>query len=149
VSVTGTILIAVDGSTDSVAAATTAIDLVQPHTTVLLLAVVAVPPSVLDLLDRDGVRDALDATAERMVAPARAALARAGITPEVLTRRIGIGSIAHEVVRIAEDRGCDLIVVGSHGAGAFTRAVLGSVSSNLAATAPCPVLVVPPAAHGA
>jgi hypothetical protein len=37
-------------------------------------------------------------------------------------------------------------VVGSRGRGALSAAVLGSVSGALAATAPLPVLVVPPTA---
>jgi len=39
-----------------------------------------------------------------------------------------------------------LIAVGSRGRGALSAAVLGSVSGALAATAPVPVLVVPPTA---
>ena len=40
-----------------------------------------------------------------------------------------------------------LIAVGSRGRGALSAAVLGSVSGELAATAPVPVLVVPPTAR--
>jgi nucleotide-binding universal stress UspA family protein len=37
-----------------------------------------------------------------------------------------------------------LLVVGSHGRGALLRAALGSVSSSLLRSAPCPVVVVRP-----
>jgi hypothetical protein len=40
-----------------------------------------------------------------------------------------------------------LIVVGSRGRGALSGALLGSVSRALAASAPVPVLVMPPNAH--
>jgi nucleotide-binding universal stress UspA family protein len=43
----------------------------------------------------------------------------------------------------------DLLVVGSRGRGPVERALLGSVSSQLIRTAPCPVLVMPRAAHPA
>jgi hypothetical protein len=39
-----------------------------------------------------------------------------------------------------------MIAVGSRGHGPVRRALLGSVSAALAATAPCPVLIVPPTA---
>jgi nucleotide-binding universal stress UspA family protein len=43
---------------------------------------------------------------------------------------------------IAEEQGCDVIVVGSRGHGAIRRALLGSVSTHLVQHAPCPVFVV-------
>lgn len=43
----------------------------------------------------------------------------------------------------AEATGADLMVVGRHGHRAFPEQVLGSTSAAVAATAHCPVLVIP------
>ena len=56
---------------------------------------------------------------------------------------------AHEIAKLARQTGADLIVVGTHGHGAIPGILLGSVTQRLLHLAPCPVLVVPPAAQGA
>jgi nucleotide-binding universal stress UspA family protein len=38
---------------------------------------------------------------------------------------------------------CDLILLGTHAHGAWSGALLGSVSQRVAGHAPCPVLLVP------
>jgi len=48
------------------------------------------------------------------------------------------------VLADAAQQGTDLLVVGSHARGPLGRALMGSISCELAARAPCPLLVVPP-----
>jgi nucleotide-binding universal stress UspA family protein len=56
-------------------------------------------------------------------------------------RVLRLGKAATELARQGAD--LDLLVVGSRGYGPLRRALVGSVSSELVRTAPCPVLVVP------
>jgi nucleotide-binding universal stress UspA family protein len=49
---------------------------------------------------------------------------------------------AAEIVRLGEDLGAGLIVVGSRGLGGVRRALMGSVSDSVVRHAHCPVLVV-------
>lgn len=52
---------------------------------------------------------------------------------------------AHPVQALVEAaEGADLLVVGSRGRGGFRRALLGSVSQQVALHAPCPVTIVRP-----
>ncbi len=53
-----------------------------------------------------------------------------------------MGDPGQAIVEIAEDWHSDLIVVGSHDRGFWSRALLGSVSDAVVHHAPCSVLVV-------
>lgn len=57
---------------------------------------------------------------------------------------IGRGPAAGVLLDAARE--ADLLVVGSRGLGGFKGLLLGSVSSKMAAHAPCPVVIVRPAA---
>lgn len=57
-------------------------------------------------------------------------------------QRLVRGNPAHVLVDAAE--GADLLVVGSRGRGGFRRALLGSVSQQVALHAPCPVTIIRP-----
>ena len=52
------------------------------------------------------------------------------------------GSPQDAIIRYAKTRNIDLIVMGTHGRGAFAHAVLGSVAEKVIRNAPCPVLTV-------
>lgn len=47
-----------------------------------------------------------------------------------------------EIVRLAEERKPDLIVMATHGRGFFSHALIGSTTERVLRHAPCPVLVV-------
>jgi nucleotide-binding universal stress UspA family protein len=58
-----------------------------------------------------------------------------------------LGSPAEALASFCHQEQAELLVVGSRGRGALSGALLGSVSRALAASAPVPVLVVPPKAR--
>lgn len=70
------------------------------------------------------------------------AQARLGDTsPAPVTIEMASGMPAGVLLKAARD--ASMIVVGSRGAGGFSRLLLGSVSTQLAHHAPCPIVVIP------
>ncbi|HYE64178.1 MAG TPA: universal stress protein [Pyrinomonadaceae bacterium] len=57
---------------------------------------------------------------------------------------IAHGDAASEIVRVAKERGVDLIVISSHGRTGLGRILFGSTAEAVVRHAPCPVLVVKP-----
>ena len=56
------------------------------------------------------------------------------------------GDASAEIVRVAEERNVDLIVIASHGRTGLGRILFGSTAESIVRHAPCPVLVVKPSA---
>ncbi|ERN03090.1 universal stress protein A-like protein [Amborella trichopoda] len=56
--------------------------------------------------------------------------------------KLGCGDAREVICEQVEKLGGDLLVMGSHGYGAFKRAFLGSVSNHCANNTKCPVLIV-------
>src|SRR5437870_11445593 len=54
------------------------------------------------------------------------------------------GDAAAEIVRVADERNVDLIVISSHGRTGFGRMIFGSTAEAVVRHARCPVLVVKP-----
>ena len=61
--------------------------------------------------------------------------------------QLTMGDPAGEVVRIAGDEGCEMIVMGTHGRTGLTRLLMGSVAEQIVRRAPCPVLIYREAAE--
>jgi nucleotide-binding universal stress UspA family protein len=69
-----------------------------------------------------------------------------GPRPEPVRVRAVHGFPVEELIGASKD--ADVIVLGSRGAGGFTRLMLGSVAGQVAQHAHCPVLIVPPEDRG-
>ncbi len=81
--------------------------------------------------------------AESVTAVSKRAGADTGVTIQQELR--WADSPADEILKFAEESQADLIVMGTHGYGAFKRALIGSVAGAVARAANRPVLLVPPA----
>jgi nucleotide-binding universal stress UspA family protein len=65
-----------------------------------------------------------------------------GPRPDSVTVKAVHGFPVEELITAGQD--ADMIVLGSRGAGGFTRLMMGSVADQVAHHAHCPVLIVPP-----
>lgn len=110
-----------------------------------LLHVVQIPAAVPsdtmfvpadELLPRSA-RDHLIAEASQRLAQVRGQLTAAGVDATVT---IVEGFVVDEIVRLAEERGSEMIVIGTHGRTGLGRLVLGSVAESVIRQAPCPVV---------
>ena len=64
-------------------------------------------------------------------------------TPGVAVEHLVLdGEPAHVVARVAQERQCDLIVIGSHGRTGLRRILMGSTAEHIIRLASCPVLTV-------
>jgi nucleotide-binding universal stress UspA family protein len=144
------VLIATDGSDDSVTAARKAVGVLSHLDEIVLVCVIRAPEVATEGQVSGfvgGVADveAVDAAWGSVEADARSAIER---TVEVLPTAASIvevietGSAGPMICHVAAERAADVVVVGSRGRGAFKRAFLGSVSGHVVHNAPCPVLVV-------
>ncbi|MEX2188942.1 MAG: universal stress protein [Pirellulales bacterium] len=131
------IVFATDFSPSSDAALATAVSLTRESNATLVLVHVQEPPMAFGggeaYIGPTETEDELSDMLGRLVAD------EAGITVE---RRLVVGEPAHEIVRLAEENGADLIVIGSHGRTGVSRLLMGSVAEAVVRRAKCPVLTI-------
>lgn len=58
-----------------------------------------------------------------------------------------MGDVVEQTLRVANERDAPVVVLGSRRLGLIARLFTSSVGAATAATAPCPIVVVPPASH--
>jgi nucleotide-binding universal stress UspA family protein len=69
--------------------------------------------------------------------------AMSGPRPESVTVQAVSGIPAQAIIEVAGNLNSDMIVLASRGTGGFARLALGSVSTQVAQHAPCPVVIIP------
>ena len=131
------VLIAVDFSATSFAAARLALRLAVPGATVLLVHVAARRGEITWGSGASGFRGDVDLALEHWIQRLRLGFIGT-ISPIVLH-----GDPATELQAIATHRACDLVAVGAHGHGPADRGDIGSVTARLVRCARQSVVVVP------
>lgn len=140
-----TVVVGVDGSTQSRHAARLAASLARASgATLHLMTVVRPPEGWWGIVGSPPTSGALS----RTLAEARMEILESvideidldGVEYETVE---DIGDPARMLSDYADSIGADLLIVGKRGAGVIERMVLGSVASRVVHDSPCPVLVVP------
>ena len=139
------ILLATDGSQDAELACTTAVDMAIDTDSELHVVTVAPGypsfdvniPQVVEQL-RKQAEKVLDEQVEKIERDG-GKLAHKHLK---IADPIGERHRAQQILRVAEEIGAGLIVMGSRGRGGVRRALMGSVSDSVVRHAHCPVLVV-------
>ena len=139
------ICVATDGSDVAVRAAQMAVLLARTGARRIVAMSVAQPR--FSLVPDAPSGKALEAAADRALMTARAHVdtvarmaAANGVACEVLVKLAS--APGPEIVQTAQEYGCDLIVMGSHGPSALDRGYVGSVAQHVLACSAIPVLVL-------
>jgi nucleotide-binding universal stress UspA family protein len=144
------ILLATDGSRDAELALSTAVDLAASTNSELHAVTVALgyPDPAYQIHEASLRYETYEEALEAVRAEARRVLdeqvqkvEEAGGTVAEAHFRIGERR-DRAIVRLADELGAGLIVMGSRGLGGIRRALMGSVSDSVVRHAHCPVLIV-------
>ena len=141
------ILVPVDGSSTSNRGLEQALALARSHdATIFLLhvvdehVIVQHAEAVAALTDQ--YLESMRASGREVLARARAAAERRGVTSRTLLVENITGSVADIVVEQAKKQRADVIVMGTHGRRGVKRLVMGSDAEGVVRASPVPVLLV-------
>lgn len=140
------ILLAIDDSNDSEAAAKALLEQTSPKDAeVQVLHVVDLPPHLLSpemgVYERqlDEIERKQTEEAEALVQRTAAQLRQRGFS---VSTAVELGDPRAQIVDVARRWGADMILLGCHGRKGLERFLLGSVSQGVARHAPCTVEIV-------
>ena len=149
------ILVATDGSEDSLKAASFGGDLARLLNAQLTILLVQDERSVIAKAWNTGAGKASSSSTRGSVEEARASMEKDAIAHELSDTRAAVGDVsaglnvaqiwghpAREICRYAKENEVDLIVMGSHGRTGMKELLLGSISHAVVNMAGCAVTIV-------
>jgi nucleotide-binding universal stress UspA family protein len=140
------ILVAVDGSEDSIKASNHAIDMAKKLDASLIVLCIVSPSTYIDLgYANVGNMKEIESRGKKQAQQEVDKVKKKAMEKEVTVKSdvlIKYTSIVKEIVEYAEKHKIDLIITGSRGMTGFKKLLLGSVASGVVTYAHCPVLVV-------
>jgi nucleotide-binding universal stress UspA family protein len=141
------VMIATDGSTPSRQAAEMGINLAKldgAEVTVVYVVDTARLTKLPGYISVPGMKDRLlelmDTESERATAEIEDMAKEAGV---VYSKRVAGGDPADELLKISQELGADLLVMGSIGRSGLSKILLGSVAEKVVRHSKVPVLLVP------
>jgi nucleotide-binding universal stress UspA family protein len=140
------ILLATDGSDEAAMAAEAAAELSKQSGSEIHVAYVLPAPAQLighhlySAEMRESLLGAAEREAETFLKDRAEQIGADG--GKVAETHLRSGEPDKEILRLAEELGAGLIVIGSRGLGAVSRTLMGSVSESVVRQAHCPVFVV-------
>lgn len=133
------ILVPLDGSKYSEKALLHACDMAKNYQSNLILLYVVEKSFPINLLDRKEYLEILRKFGNKVLIKGKDTTIQHGVDSTIIMKE---GNIVNEIIKLAKNKKCNLIILGSKGMGATTRFFLGSVSNKLANNSPCSILII-------
>lgn len=135
------ILVAYDGSPSAQNALSLASQLAREDKSwIKVLAVVPTYQGDLELIGVSDIKEAITGPGQKLLAEARQRADREGV--HILTN-LEQGEPYEQIVHVAEEENCELIIMGRRGKGKMERALIGSVTARVIGHTAKDVLVIP------
>ena len=143
----GTMLLPVDGSEVSNHAAKQGLMLAKALGSkvifhyVIDISIVTLPDAEMGISNIEAIRKSFTEQGDKVIAAFSSSAKEAGVGFEAV---ITEGDVHDEIIKMAEEKGAELIVMGTHGRRGLNRLLLGSVAESVTKRAHCPVLLIRP-----
>ena len=133
------ILVCIDGSKTAENAIYHACDLAKKYDARLYLIYVVEKSPTLDMLDRKETLKILRGYGKKVLKKEEKLCKKERVVPQLIMKE---GKVSNEIIKFAQSKSCDLIVVANKGLGSALRFFLGSTSTKLVQDSKTSVLII-------